>query len=355
MNIRTKLTLWYAAVLFASLFLLGGLLYREWILEPKIHPKTIQVEDKEEGIQDLVESLLWSALPAALLGLGGGWLLTRKVLAPVTALTEAARRTNENNFYTSLSRSGNGDELDRLTEVFNEMNHRLECSFQRIREFTLRASHELKTPLTIMRALESVVPLEELSPCVKECLGEEMEEIDRLSKIVDGLTLLTKADSGQIKLANDPVNLEKLVMEAKEDGLILAAPKRITLTMEGLEPAVVFGDPSRLRQLLLNLVDNAVKYNREEGSIVLSLRSGKTAVLTISNTASSLTGEQLERAFEPFFRGDAAHSRDVDGSGLGLAIAKWIVSAHGGTISMSTDDEGTVSVRVELPLAANIK
>lgn len=352
MTIRTKLTLWYAAVLFASLFLLGGLLYREWVLEPKIHPKTTSIEDNEEGLQDLMESLLWSALPAALLGLGGGWLLTRKVLSPVASLTQAAREINERNLHNRIPQSANGDELDQLTSVFNDMTQRLDDSFQRIREFTLRASHELKTPLTIMRAgVETTLQQKGLSNQLHECLTDELDEIDRLTQIVDGLTLLTKADAGLVTHYRESVALDQLVLEAFADGEILAKPYDLTLTLVTCEPTIVSGDKNRLRQLLLNLIDNAVKYNQEQGSIRLELRHERTmAVFAITNSGPGLSIVGLERAFEPFFRGDKSHSRSVEGCGLGLAIARWIVTMHEGTIVMNSDLEGETTVLFRLPL-----
>jgi signal transduction histidine kinase len=359
MTIRTKLTLWYAVVLFASLMLCGGLLYKEWVMEPRedaVHNKEGVPRDSiGGGMRDLVENLLWSALPAAIFGLGGGWLLTRKALAPVSELTEAIRRINESNLSIRLSRSRNGDELDRLTEVFNEMIERLETSFQRIREFTLRASHELKTPLTIMRGgFEGTLGKEEWTQEMREQLKDEIDEIDRLTKIVDGLTLLTKADASLVKLGSEPVRFDRLVEEMEQDGQILAEPRNISLSLVACEACIILGDHNRLRQLLLNLVDNAVKYNREGGVISLELKViEEVASLTISNTSKPLSAEQMERAFEPFFRGDHAHSRDIDGCGLGLAIARWIVNSHGGSITMTSTTEGSIQVCVMLPIVTD--
>ena len=352
MTIRTKLTLWYAAVLFASLTLCGGLLYNEWVLEPQKHHRSEGREDPREGMSDLLQNLLFSALPAAVLGLGGGWLLTRKALSPVAALTETARRVSESNLGVRLPRSGNGDELDRLTEVFNAMILRLDNSFQRIREFTLRASHELKTPLTIMRAgLESSLVVEGLSGEMNERILDQLDEIDRLTKIVDGLTLLTKADASLVKVASEPVALDRLVEESYQDGRILALPNGVSMTLLACEAMVVTGDANRLRQLLLNLVDNAIKYNREGGSVTLELRrEDGRASLSISNTGETLSPELCEQAFEPFFRGDASHSRAIDGCGLGLSIARWIVTSHGGAITLSSPAEGVTRLLVSLPL-----
>lgn len=355
MTIRTKLTLWYGVVLFASLTLCGALLYKEWVIDPRKDAGVRATESFQQTIDDLVENLLWSALPAAVLGLGGGWLLTRKALAPISELTAAARKINESTLSVRLPRSRNEDELDQLTAVFNEMIYRLESSFQRIREFTLRASHELKTPLTIMRGgMESTVRQNDLSAEIREKFQEQIDEIDRLAKIVDGLTLLTKADASIVKLGSEPVLLSQLVEEIYQDGQILAEPYGITLALVANDPVFIRGDRNRLRQLLLNLVDNAVKYNHEGGAVSLELCGLENMVmLTISNTSQPLSSEQIERVFDPFFRGDQSHARDMEGCGLGLAIARWIVTAHHGTISLSSEEGKTTVVRAQFPMMQN--
>ena len=149
MTIRARFTLWYAGVLFASLLLFSALLYHEWRGDAQAAAAGAAAEEGSLG--DLAEDLSMSAIPAALLGLAGGWWLMRRALTPVAALTAAAESVHEGNLRTQLPRTGSGDELDRLTEVFNGMTARLADSFQRIHEFTLRASHELKTPLTVLR------------------------------------------------------------------------------------------------------------------------------------------------------------------------------------------------------------
>jgi signal transduction histidine kinase len=354
MTIGTKLTLWYAVVLFSSLILCGGLLYREWVLEPRKEASWGARDSPREGMLDLVENILLSAIPAALLGLGGGWLLTRRALLPISSLTTSVRTLHEKNLRLRLPRSGNGDELDQLTEVFNEMTLRLDASFQHIREFTLRASHELKTPLTIMRAgVEIELGENQLSQEHQERLLDELDELDRLTKIVDGLTLLTRADASLVTLRKEPIALHELIQEIFTDGQVLAKPHGVTLTLASCEAITLNGDTNRLRQLLLNLMDNAIKYNQAHGTVRLELqRDESTALFTMSNTGRGLSLAQQERAFEPFFRGDAAHSREVDGCGLGLAIARWIVTAHEGSIRMDSGLEGETIMRVRLPLLA---
>ena len=350
MTIRARFTLWYAGVLFASLILFSALLYHEWHGDATAPPPP-DVAAEEGTLSDLAEDLCMSAIPAALLGLGGGWWLMRRALAPVTALTAAAERVHEGSLRTQLPRTGSGDELDRLTEVFNQMTARLADSFQRIREFTLRASHELKTPLTVMRGgCETTLREQPLTTEQRENLLGEIDEIDRLAKIVDGLTLLTKADAGLIALNDEPVALDDLIRDTAGDGEILAQPHGIHISITQCDAATIRGDQHRLRQVLLNLADNAVKYNEPGGTVTLALRcTGDSAELTIANTGPGLPPDQQARLFEPFFRGDTAHA--IEGSGLGLAICRWIVTAHHGTIQIISEPGKMTTATVRLPLA----
>jgi signal transduction histidine kinase len=288
--------------------------------------------------EDLVDILTWTLLPTIALGVLGGWWLTRRALAPVTAFTEKVEQIRENNLAEKIRRTNNGDELDRLTEVFNAMTGRLNESFTRIREFTLHASHELKTPLTVLRGeTETALRDEALSAAERDRATSQLEELRRLTRIVDGLTLLAKADAGQVALKQEPVRLDELVKDILADTQILAESQAITVKLEQCEEISVCGDRHRLRQLLLNLADNAVKYNQPQGSITLDLRlAGNGAEFTMSNTGAGIPADKLPRVFDRFFRGDPAHGNTVEGCGLGLSIAQWIVSAHGGVIHITS-------------------
>lgn len=351
MKLRTRLTLWYAGVLFASTFLITALTYRELANDATASQNPRQAAEEEQEKEEVVDIILFCAIPAALLGLGGGWWLMRKAMAPIIKITEAAAGIHEQNLRERLPRSGNGDEFDRLTEVFNDMTARLERSFGRIRDFTLHASHELKTPLTVMRAELETALREETNPAQRERLGSQLDEVLRLSKIVEGLNLLTKADAGQIHLERKPVRLDELVNDSVEDARILAQAKEITIEVGACEALTIHGDRHRLRQLLLNLVDNAIKYNYKGGRVSISLRrEGKSSQLRMSNTGPGVPPEIQERVFDHFFRGDPSHNGEVEGCGLGLSIARWIVTAHDGAISFQSKPKEETTVTVELPL-----
>jgi heavy metal sensor kinase len=350
-SIRKRLTLWYAGVLLLSALLIAVFSFDE--LRERHH----RPERHEHEWDEIVDYIMWIGAPAVVLSIAGGWWLMRKALAPVATLTQAAERITERNLGEQLPRTNNGDEFDRLTEVFNEMTARLNNSFTRIRDFTLHASHELKTPLTVLCG-ETEIELqdESLTPAQRERAASQLEELRRLAAIVDSLTLLAKADAGLVKLALAPVRLDELVRDCYDDTQILAHTSGIRVQLSNCEEATVSGDAHRLRQMLLNLADNAVKYNQPSGSISMSLRrAGDFAELNISNTGPGVPAEKLPRVFDRFFRGDPAHSAAVEGCGLGLSIAQWIVSAHNGTIEMTSEPSKMTTVTVRLPLMRDDK
>jgi signal transduction histidine kinase len=352
MTIRTRLTLWYTTVLFALIVVLGLALFYEFKIEPD---RDRARGRKEEPLgHEIAEVLFFYALPAALLTVAGGWWLTRKALAPMAEITRAAASLQPPALSgAELPRTGNGDELDRLAAVFNSMLQRVAASFVREREFTLHASHELKTPLAVMRAqIETALREKQLTADQRELLGAHLEEIVRCASIVDSLAFLARADAGLLTLQLQSIRLDDLVKEAFEDLQTLGAEKHLAARLESCDPIVVTADPHRLRQVLLNLCDNAVKHNTTGGSVALALTlRGSSAELVIRNTGESLSPEQVSRVFDRFYRGDPAHNPNSDGSGLGLSIVRSIVRAHDGT-AVFTSEAGWNTIVVRLPGAA---
>ncbi len=354
MSIRARLTLWYAGVLLVGLLVIAAGVFNELYTEPRAaaRPQT-PPGIRDPALEEVGEVLLFGGLPALLLALAGGWFLMRRALAPVTRLTEAVEKTHAGALQQQLPLDGSGDELDRLTEVFNAMTRRLHDSFERIQEFTLHASHELNTPLTVMRGeLESALAESQLAAGERERIASLLDEVERLTHIVDSLTFLSKADAGLLRLAREPVRLDDLVRDALDDARVLAHPHNVEVRLDVCEPAIVTGDRRRLRQLLLILTDNAVKYNRPQGTVTLTLRGRNgSACVTIANTGPGIPPALLGRVFDRFFRGDASHNKEVDGCGLGLTIARWIVQAHAGEICISSEPDRLTTVTVLLSLA----
>ncbi len=307
---------------------------------------------KHDPLLETAEIILFGGLPAILLGIIGGGLLMRRALRPIEDLTVVLEKTDASNLAEPVSRSGNGDELDRMAAVFNGMKQRLGVSFTQSREFTLHASHELKTPLTIMHSTLEQMLGDAITPAThRERVASMLEEVQRLSSIVGQLSFLAKADAGLLTFAHEAVALDELVRDLTEDTTMLAASASIAVTLSRCEPVKVSGDRMRLRQLLLNLADNAVKHNQQGGSITLSLRvQDQHAVFQITNTGPVLPPELRARVFERFFRGDAAHGTTVEGSGLGLNIAESITQAHGGSIVMDVAEGDHTCITLRLPL-----
>ncbi len=354
MSIRLRLGLWYAGVLFVSICIVGALAYGE-VLEARKHAarhhhRATAAEDDDAGL-DIFQIGLSCAIPAALLGLGGGWWLMRRAMAPLAGLTAAVEKLQESNLKQRLPSSGNNDELDRLIHVFNAMTVRLEESFQRVREFTLHASHELKTPVSILHSeLETALASPDLPAAHRELLESQLDELQRLAKIVDGLTLLTKADAGLVALRFETVRLDALVRDAWEDARILAQDRSLQVTLAECGEITFEADRHRLRQLLLNLTDNAVKYANPGGSVLLALRRLPADIeLVVTNSGPGLPPEAAARVFDRFYRGEASQETAREGCGLGLSIAQWIVTAHRGVISFVSPAGGPVTVTVRFP------
>ncbi|HEY0549609.1 MAG TPA: histidine kinase dimerization/phospho-acceptor domain-containing protein, partial [Verrucomicrobiae bacterium] len=248
MTISGRLTAWYAGILLTAVVLVAGWAYYEMSVEHPLVRKAL-ISEGHTPLEELLEILFYSAVPAILLAVVGGGFLMRRALSPISQLTKAIERIHADNLRGPLPRSGNRDELDRLTEVFNVMTVRLDDSFQRVREFTLHASHELKTPLTIMRAeLETILRDEPLSATERQRSANLLEELYRLTQIVEGLNFLTSADSGLLQFEKKPVRFDELVQEACADARVLGEQQRITVDLRNFTPAVVTGDRRRLRQ-----------------------------------------------------------------------------------------------------------
>jgi heavy metal sensor kinase len=296
--------------------------------------------------------IMAGVLPLALLlAGGGGWLLARRALAPVDRMTEAARRISAEHLVERLEETGVGDELDRLAATLNAMLGRLDDAFRQIRQFSADASHELQTPVTILKGELEVALRTPRSPEVyQRHLRSALEEVERIARLVDGLLLLARADAGVLRIDHTPVDLAQLVEEVYEQTRVLADLQHITLDLGPVEPMTVHGDYQRLRQLLLNLVDNGLKYTPCGGRVTLALqRRGTGAALHVSDTGMGLSPEEQARVFQRFYRSAAARAQDQRGTGLGLCIAQSIAVAHGGRIEVASTPGSSSIFTVWLP------
>ena len=341
MTIRTRLTLWYGGMLLGSLLLMGGVLHYELVSEYE------NGHVPESPAVKIADILLFYGLPTVVvLVLGGAWII-RRALQPVETLTATAERVHAGNLGERIPRSGHGDELDRLAGVFNAMLARVEAGVASVRDFTLHASHELKTPLTILSA-ETELALGDPTLPTKERdrLTSQFEEIRRLAALVDALSLLAKVDAGLPIIAREPLHFDKMLRTAVDEARALAKPHALTIDLGRCDDAQFDGDRASLRQVLLNLLGNAVKHNHPGGWVRVELCSAPEGfALSIENTGKSIPPEMLPHIFERFVRA----SDNTDGSGLGLSITKTILEAHGATIVCTNPVAGNVAFAIQFP------
>jgi heavy metal sensor kinase len=294
-----------------------------------------------------------AVLPLALLFAGGGgWILAQRALRPVDRMTDAARRISAEHLDERLDTTGSDDELDRLATTLNDMLGRLDIAFRQTRQFSADASHELQTPLTILKGELEVALRAPRSPEeYRRVLVSALEESERITQLVEGLLLLSRADAGVLRMDRQPVDLAELVMEVVEYTQVLAKTHGVALEFKPMAPMTVQGDRAHLRRLLLNLVDNGIKYTPAGGMVTVTLqRDGQYATLRVVDTGFGLTPEEQERIFQRFYRAPEALSRGAEGSGLGLCIARSIAEAHGGRIGVQSAVGCGSTFTVLLPL-----
>ncbi len=282
---------------------------------------------------------------------GGSWLVARRALRPVTALTETAARVTAHGLDQRIAPMTGDAEFNRLVTVFNEMLDRLEKSFTQATRFSADASHELKTPLARLQAeLEQALASAPADSPQQEVFGSLLDEVSRLKAIVQKLLLLSLADAGRLELHREPVDLTRMLEGVVED-CRLQAPH---LTVEhALAPGVeVRADAQLLEHALQNLATNAVKYNCEGGKIRFELsKDANRAIVRVTNTGPGIPGADRERIFERFYRADKSRSARVAGTGLGLSLAREIIRAHGGELNVVKTSEDWTEFAASLPLA----
>jgi len=293
------------------------------------------------------------------LSIAGAYAVSGRAFRPIdTLINEVEAITDGRSLHRRLVVDGAGDEMRRLSETLNQMIARLESSFGALRRFTADASHELKTPLAVLRAdVERAMSTPSHSTEQLVALEEALQETRRMADLVDSLLTLARADEGRYDLVREPVVLDPLVHEVFESAVILGEDAGLTVSLLVLEPATVLGDAPRLRQLFMNLVMNAIKYTPRGGRVEISLSHRLEGVtFSVRDTGIGIAPSDLSHIFERFWRADRARSRASErgGFGLGLAISQWIAQAHGGSIA-ATSRVGRGSVfTVHLPTAGSV-
>jgi two-component system, OmpR family, sensor kinase len=309
---------------------------------------------QSEMLETLRLTFAWMILVGLLLAGTGGYFLARKSLAPVVEMGAHARRIGATNLHERLPVLNANDELGQLATIFNDLLNRLDQSFDRQRRFIADASHELRTPLAILRG-EAEVAMSQQGRTAEdylESIGILHEETSRLIKIVEDLFTLTRADSGQYLLSPENVYLEEVVADSAHSARTLAREKNIELSVDASSECLIRGDQALLRRMILNLLDNAIKYTNEGGRVDIACRATTTGFeVHVTDTGPGIPPELHARIFERFLRADPARSRSgrEGGAGLGLSIALWIAEAHHGRLELVRSDATGSHFAVFLP------
>jgi heavy metal sensor kinase len=315
---------------------------------------TTSLADADHTLGGL-RAVLVTAVPIMLaVSAMAAYLLAGRALAPVKTLARETRTITANSLDRRLPVFNAHDELGQLTVTVNSMVDRLQRSFDEMRRFTADASHELRTPLTVIRTEAEVSLGKNLDHGeVQQLLGNILEECERLTRVTDQLLTLARQDAGSGQRRQEPVNMVELVRDVLETLRPLAEAKGLALVLKPSSPpsaAAVSGDRDQLRQVLINVLDNAIKYTAE-GSVTVAVESaGENVAVSVSDTGAGIPWEHLPHLFERFYRVDKARSRELGGSGLGLSIAKDIVEAHGGRIGLNSVVRQGTTCTVTLPV-----
>jgi two-component system, OmpR family, heavy metal sensor histidine kinase CusS len=300
-------------------------------------------------LDDTVHQTLLFVVPLALLlTTAGAWLLSSLMMRPVNRLRNAMADINQKALQKRLPAAGEDREFKALIADYNTMLDRLEISFQQASRFSADASHELKTPLTILQGRIEQLISQTGDHKIQPGLSQLQDEVSRLSSITRKLLLLSQADGGQLRIDKESLDLTKLLDELIIDAQMLLTSQKLCAFID--RQVVIQGDTQLLRQLFNNLISNAVRYCRANGAISVTCRQrGDNIEIFFVNDAMAISQQNRDRFFERFFRGDAAHNRQSEGNGLGLSLAREIAHAHGGDLTLEASTLNEVKLRLRLP------
>ena len=328
-------------------------------LEASGHSYTIAMgapaDDVAETLTLFRFYLLLFAPLLLLVAAGGGYWLSRRALSPVDALVQSAREISGTNLSRRLQKLSTGDELQRLSDTLNEMLGRIEAAFQRIAQFTADASHELRTPVSLIRTeAELALRRSRGEDEYKESLRHILSEAERTTALIEQLLALARSDSGHETLQMQPVDLSAILRSVVDAWTQVATMRTLQFTANiDAHDSFVMGDDGMLRRVADVLLDNAFKYTPSSGSVSLSLeKKGESAWITVQDSGPGIAEQDLSRIFERFYRVDKARSRAQGGVGLGLAIAEWIVTQHRGSITVKSVPGHGATFHVQLPMLA---
>jgi heavy metal sensor kinase len=311
------------------------------------------LEPMDATLQRYLHLLMLRALPSLVLTLLAVWWMARRALSPLTTLAAEARGVNIGTLDRRLHTRGTGDQLDDVASAFNETLANLENAFGEMRQFSSALAHELRTPLAALRGEMELALLRPRSESEwRTSAASQIDEIDKLTRMVNQLLTLARAEAGEIPLAHDAVDLGTLVATVTEQLEPVAQARDLDLHCVVHQPVTVRGDSGWLERLLLNLLDNAIKYTPSRGHIRVGVsREEDHARVDVSDTGPGIRAEAVPHIFERFYRVDPARSSTVEGAGLGLSLAKWIVDRHQGRIDVLSEPGKGSTFTIWLPVS----
>jgi heavy metal sensor kinase len=293
-----------------------------------------------------------AALPVALAGAGfAGYGLARRALEPLAQMTRRSEQITPEQLAERLPVENPDDELGQLGRVFNDTLDRLQNAFEQMRRFTADASHELRTPLTAIRSVGEVsLQRDRTREEYRETIGSMLEEANRLTRLVENLLTVSRADAGQYHLQHTPVSILDLTRESAALLDVLIDEKSQHLSLDGDESATVTGDRLILRQAIVNILHNAIKFSPPHGDISVSTtKHGRDVRISIADSGPGIAEEHRGKVFQRFYRADKSRSSDSGGAGLGLSIAEWAVQAHGGKITIESARGAGCTFQIDIP------
>lgn len=310
------------------------------------------LEDFDDSMRRLLIILIIGIITSVSLTIGVGYLMAKKALKPVDKIRRAAVKISFRNLEEYIDIGARRDELGKLAETFNAMISRLRDAFQRINQFSVDVSHELKTPLTILKGGTEVVLRKERDPEeYRALLASHLEEIDRMSQIIDDLLLLSKVDTGKMQLNVSEIDLKDLILQVYVGMKISADKKDVALIVDELQDTRLKGDELKLRRMLWNIVENGIKYTNSGGRVEISSASDNGYVrINVRDTGVGIGEEDIKYIFDRFYRADRARKRE-SGTGLGLSISKWIAEAHRGVIEVESHPPSGSLFSIKLPVS----
>src|SRR5438132_3883400 len=313
----------------------------------------VSTQQMEDTLNSFLEALAWLIPSGVLLAAIASWFMAGKALEPVAALGRAARGIAVSNLDRRLPMRGTQDELDDLAGEFNETLARLEKAVDEMKQFTASISHELRTPLAVLRGEAEVALMQSNSADqYRRVLASQLEEFEKLTRMINQLLILARAESGDVAIVSEPVNISSMTQSLAEQLEPVAASKDVSISCNCDPEVILRGDAAWVERIILNLADNAIKFTPTGGHVQIKLsRADSSAILDIADDGIGISPDDVPHIFERFYRADPSRSNRADGAGLGLSLVKWAVDQHRGSIQVeSTPGHGT-RFTVRLPLS----